>query len=279
MDTLATIFQRFSLHAEVFFAGNLCNLTDFDSQGKKQGHLHLLNAGSLNLIDSHGNANRISSSSILFFPGGKQHRLVPDPATGADLVCANIEYKDPAANPLVHALPNCLIYKFDEFPRLKETAQWLFEEAFSEKSGRLTLIDRLCDILIIQVLREVLDNEKLKSGMLAGMAHKNLAPVINAMHAHPEYAWTLDSMANKAFMSRSRFAEVFKQSIGQNPREYLNNWRMSLVKIALLRGDLVTHIARDVGYENGSALSRAFKKHTGVTPKAWQKEALKNQKG
>jgi len=47
---------------------------------------------------------------------------------------------------------------------------------------------------------------------------------------------------------------------------------MNVAQNALLKGDNVNVVAEKVGYENGSALARAFRKKVGMSPKAWQQK-------
>ncbi|WP_395339272.1 AraC family transcriptional regulator [Ningiella sp. W23] len=274
MDALSEILKRFNLHADVFFSGNLCSLSEFDEPDGKRGHIHILKSGALELIDHSGKKRSIAQPCVMFFPRGKQHRIVPDPNKGADLVCATIDYQDVSAHPVALALPDFMKFQFSRYPDLKKSAKWIFKEAFGDADGRLPMIHRLCDIFIIQVLREVLKNGEIQHGMLAGLAHPQLSNVLTHIHAQADYPWSLETMAELAFMSRSKFADLFKDTVGETPGEYLTNWRMNIAKNALLKGDSVSMVAEKVGYENGSALARAFRKKIGLSPKAWQQQHL-----
>ena len=70
-------------------------------------------------------------------------------------------------------------------------------------------------------------------------------------------------------MSRSRFAELFAQIVGQPPAAYLSGYRINLARDALQRGDKLERIAQNVGYGSAAALSRAFSADTGLSPRAW----------
>ena len=105
--------------------------------------------------------------------------------------------------------------------------------------------------------------------MLAGMAHPQLSKLITAIHDKPEEPWTVDSMAEKALMSRAKFAALFRGTVGQAPSDYLTDLRIALAQ-GLLKKDLpVSLVANEVGYEHGSALARVFRKKMGVSPKEW----------
>jgi AraC-like DNA-binding protein len=76
-------------------------------------------------------------------------------------------------------------------------------------------------------------------------------------------------MSELAFMSRSKFAEEFKRVIGQSPGEYLIDWRISIAQSEMKKGKPIAVVANEVGYENTSGLSKAFKKKVGMSPTDW----------
>lgn len=276
MDCLSLILKPFRLQAEVDFAGRLSSIREFDDQQGKRGYIHFVKSGSLDLIDHTNKKRNVGQPSVLVFADGKPHRIAPDPIKGVDLISASIYYKDVIANPLVSALPPFLKFQLSRFPDLKKTAKWIFREAFDIKSGRMPMIEGLCDVFIVQFLREVLDRNEVNQGMLAALAHPQLASVITEIHVQPDYPWSLESMADLAFMSRSKFADLFREVVGDTPGEYLTDWRMKVAQNALLKGYTVGVVAEKVGYENGSALARAFRKKIGVSPKLWQQQQVRS---
>src|SRR3546814_5453321 len=78
------------------------------------------------------------------------------------------------------------------------------------------------------------------------------------MHDNPGHAWTLDRMAEYAGMSRTAFANTFREVVGQTPGDYLGSWRIALAQGRLREGRPMKILAEELGYANPSALSRAF---------------------
>ena len=76
-------------------------------------------------------------------------------------------------------------------------------------------------------------------------------------------------MAEVCAMSRSKFADLFKQVIQQTPSDYLTDWRLSVAKKLILKNQNMDLVANQVGYENGSAFARVFRKKVGQAPKEW----------
>ncbi len=132
----------------------------------------------------------------------------------------------------------------------------------------------MCEILIIQFLRHVLSSNLVDGSLLAGLAHPRLSQSLDAIHCQPEKNWTLVELADKAAMSRSRFAAEFKAVVGQTPGDYLSGWRIEVTKGMLRQDKSVGWVANEVGYENASALARVFRSKTGQSPEEWQKSVL-----
>jgi transcriptional regulator GlxA family with amidase domain len=57
----------------------------------------------------------------------------------------------------------------------------------------------------------------IRGGMLAGMSHPKLRRALVAMHEQPQQDWTLDALAALCGMSRSVFANSFRNTLGCTP--------------------------------------------------------------
>ncbi|SEF87585.1 helix-turn-helix transcriptional regulator [Marinobacterium lutimaris] len=269
MDSLSEILNRFSMNAEVFFSGNLCGIQAFGGNQEGGGSLHLLKSGTLAFINDEGHKIVLERPSVIFIPRMFKHRIITNESEGADLVCANIHYGDGLTNPLANALPKFLYFELDSSNLMGQSAEWIFSEAFEDRCGRQPMIDRLSDIFLIQVLRHVLDEGTVTHGLMAGLSHPQLSRALTAMHHEPQAHWTLEALAAEASMSRSKFAELFREVIGQTPGDYITEWRVAMAQGLLKKNKPVGLVANEVGYENGSALARVFRKKTGLSPREW----------
>jgi AraC-like DNA-binding protein len=185
------------------------------------------------------------------------------------LVCASLTFDGGAGNALAAALPDYLVLDLDAVPSMAGTLEWLFNEAFGGICGREAMIDRLVEVLVIQLLRHILTDREQSPGMMAGLADPRLARPMSLMHDTPARAWTVAELSAAANMSRAGFAEHFRRVVGQTPVDYLVNWRISLAQKRLREGKSIAVIADEVGYESPSALARAFRRKTGVSPREW----------
>jgi AraC-like DNA-binding protein len=268
-DQLSTLLTQFSLSAGVFYNGNLCGIAQFGDNGDLHGHLHLLRSGKLRVHLPNGAVRLVEAPSVLCFPRAMRHRFQADPGEDVELTCASLQFQGGLDNPVAQAMPELIVMHVDELAHAAPLLAWLCAEAFEPAEGRIAVLNRLFELLIIQILRHLIHQGKSESGLLAGLADRRLALAFEAMHRHPESAWTIEAMAAVAGMSRARFAAHFRATVGVPPLDYLTRWRLTLAQRQLLAGHPMKLIANDVGYDSPSALARTFRRRLGCSPAGW----------
>lgn len=88
------------------------------------------------------------------------------------------------------------------------------------------------------------------------------------------HRWTLEELSGIAGMSRSAFAARFKHKVGSAPLEYIIQWRMGIARDALRRDEVsMSQLPFAVGYEAESALSTAFRRVVGLSPRQFRTAA------
>jgi AraC-like DNA-binding protein len=76
------------------------------------------------------------------------------------------------------------------------------------------------------------------------------------------------SLAAETGVSRATLARRFHELVGESPMSFLTTWRLALAADLLLEpGATVGSVARQVGYGTAFALSAAFKRVRGVSPR------------
>src|ERR1700757_1784530 len=267
MDRLAPFFERFSLTARMFYSGLLCGSSA--DQSEHAAYLHVLKKGRLKVTRPDARQIVIDTPSILFFPRPRLHRLQGPDEGGAELVCATIEFGAGMLNPVIASFPEPLVLPLDALPELAPTLQLLFSEALSKLPGRQTALDRLFEYLFVLLIRSAMNAHLVDSGVLMGLTDPRLGKAIECMHKHPETSWSLEELAQRAGMSRARFAACFRQAVGMTPFDYLTNWRLGVAQTMLRKGDSLKLIAGAVGYANATALTRVFTQRVGMSPSEW----------
>ena len=273
MDKISSLVGRYSFRARVFFNGVFCDANAF-AEDKSAGQLHLVRKGPVVFHHDGAPPLRVDAPAMVFYPRGTGHTLeIPDGAS-ATLLCAHISFEDGGANPLARALPTCLHLPLAGMPTLAHTLELLFAEAAATEQGRDVILDRLCDVLMIQVLRHEFETGTLSVGLLAGLADRQLAPALGAIHARPHEPWQLESLAREACMSRARFTEHFRNVVGVPPGEYLTRWRIGVAQDLLRKGMPVKVVSSQAGYTSAPAFTRAFTALVGASPRQWLKDVV-----
>ena len=274
-DRLSSLLERFRVRAHLFHAGALCGVTHFDAQAGR-GFLHVLRQGEM--VVTHRSRDgvprkvTITEPTLLFYPRPLAHAFHNAPVDGADFVCATVDFDGGDQHPLVRALPPLIVLPLRALDGIEHTLALLFSETEQLRCGQRMLADRMFEVLILQLLRWLLDHPEqadLPVGLLTGLAHPQIAATLTALHERPGEAWSLESMAAVAGMSRSVFAAVFKAETGSTPAEYLMQWRISIAQGMLRKGAPVKVAADQLGYQSAASLSRAFTQVVGVSPRAW----------
>jgi hypothetical protein len=83
--------------------------------------------------------------------------------------------------------------------------------------------------------------------------------------------WTLDLLAARYGASKEQFRRVCLRDLGRSPMQHLTSLRIEQSQHLLAATqDKVESIARQVGFEDASVFSRAFKRWVGRSPKAYR---------
>lgn len=160
-------------------------------------------------------------------------------------------------------------------PILRWALDQLALELRERQPGNDLVSEHLAQIMLVQVLRLYLATRGSAGvGWFHALADRQMGRVVGAMHADPSHRWTLAELAGVAGMSRSSFAERFKQVVGMSPMTYLTRWRMLVAGDRLRNSkETISAIALSLGYESEAAFSTAFKRTMASSPRQFQREA------
>lgn len=171
---------------------------------------------------------------------------------------------------LLDALPSVLLVPQEDTGT--HLIDLLATEVTREAPGQKAILNRLLDLILVSVLRAWFarpDAEAPTWYLASG------DPVVGAalkmIHNNPAHPWTVAELANGAGASRAAFARRFNDMIGEPPMTYLTRWRLSVAADLLLNMDVtIGAVAHQVGYGSPYALSNAFKRQHGVSPKVFR---------
>ncbi|SMH59313.1 AraC family transcriptional regulator [Azospirillum agricola] len=100
-----------------------------------------------------------------------------------------------------------------------------------------------------------------------------LAPLLAVIEPEPGLDWTTGMMAERAGVSVSRLHALFRAELDTTPRAWLAALRLKRVCEWLALSDHpIAEIAYRAGYADQSALTRAMRQSTGLTPAAYRRQ-------
>ena len=168
---------------------------------------------------------------------------------------------------LLRALPSVVV-----LPR----AEWdsplvglLATEVERDVPGQEAVLDRLLDLLLITALRAwFARSEAAPPAWYTASADPVVGRAVALLHHNPAHPWTVAELATATGVSRATLARRFTDLVGEPPMAFLTGWRLALATDLLRDPDTTLGAAaRQVGYGSPFALSTAYKRAHGVSPR------------
>lgn len=168
---------------------------------------------------------------------------------------------------LLTALP--AVVHVPSSPAVAPVLALLGAELERDEPGQSVVLDRLLDLALIAGLRAWFARPEAQApGWYRALSDPVVGPALRLVHDDPAHPWTLAELATRSGASRAAFARRFTALVGAPPMTYVTGWRLTLAADLLRQTDAtVETIARRVGYANAFALSVAFKRVRGTTPR------------
>jgi AraC-like DNA-binding protein len=248
-----------------------------EAQKLEEGDIIAFPQGDPHVLSSHpGSRGTTSLTTYRKQPGTQLPFFLREEGGGGprtELICGFVGFDRRPFNPLLATLPRTLKVSTREGGSwLEALAHQAVTETTARRNGAETVLARASELMFVEVVRRYLATlSPEQTGWLAGLRDPFVGRALAALHDRPAEAWTVESLAKEAALSRSALADRFTHLIGEAPMQYLTRWRMQLAATLLRSRDVsVFEAAMEVGYASEAAFSRAFKKVVGVPPAAWR---------
>ncbi|MFC5823686.1 AraC family transcriptional regulator [Nonomuraea insulae] len=203
-------------------------------------------------------------------PIGRLRRDGPGPLT--EMLCGAYRLDQARIHPLLAELPDVMHIpaRIGRHPSLRGAIELLGRELDSAPGpGADAATSALLDVLLLYILRAWYDDQpdELSTGWGAALRDPAVTEAVRAIHQHPAHPWTVQSLADKAGLSRAAFAQRFAGKVGSPPLAYLTWWRMTTAARLLRDTDLpLRSVAERTGYATEFAFGKAFKREFGTAP-------------
>lgn len=188
------------------------------------------------------------------------------------LVGSRFELRGRHAEALLQSLPPLIrVETTDDRARLRYSIELMMEELRVGQPGSHLVAQQLSHMMLVQALRlYLLKRHDGTAGWFTALADPQMGAALGAMHRDPSYPWTLQMLAGHAGMSRTTFAQKFRERVGETPMSYLTRWRMTLAGESLMKGqETIARIAELAGYSSEHAFSTAFRRVIGCSPRQY----------
>ena len=296
MDILDDVLKTLRLSSKVFFNGKFCEQWVVDiGPLNLQVSFHVIAHGNCWLhIQDTLTPTELHALDLVICLRNTPHyvtnsaELPPDdlprnsPTTGetsgesTSLICGQCEFLQYYWNPVLEVMPNIMVIPTTDSAgsNLASVINLMIAEVESAGEGSSAIIDRLSDILFIEAIRTYIRLHGNDQGYIAALKEPRLSKALTSFHKYPAKNWTVQKLSEEAGMSRSAFADKFKQMVDMSPMEYITGWRMqNAYDVLTSDGKSVMRIAEDSGYQSEAAFRKAFKKQFGVGPGSVRREA------
>jgi AraC family L-rhamnose operon regulatory protein RhaS len=147
----------------------------------------------------------------------------------------------------------------------------------SSRSGalpvsRLTLLVNEVLVCLLELLRA--QNPRRKASLMLG--ERSVSMFLERLKNELHEPWTLDLMAEKTGLARTRFAHHCRKLTNLSPMEYLQRQRVEKSKLLLVHGgQSITDIALNCGFASSAYFASVFRQHVHCTPREFR-DAAKN---
>jgi AraC family transcriptional regulator, L-rhamnose operon transcriptional activator RhaR len=231
----------------------------------------------------------VERGDILLLNIGDSHSFAPDGSVSVINILIDPQFIDgkPAGQKPVDLLA---LTSYDEFddkigelpPQIRIPAKYLLDIEtimksmifeFNEKSiGYKTVLRGYLNVLMARLLRIVCQAESNPVNMRNNL-RDTFPAIIEYIERNYHSKITLSELARNSFFNPSYFGQVFKDSFGMTPMEYVNRKRITEAARILKENDSsVEQVCYMVGYKDKKQFYKLFKSYTGQTPGQFRKK-------
>jgi AraC-like DNA-binding protein/quercetin dioxygenase-like cupin family protein len=298
MDGLSAVLDQIKLNSVVYFKSAFAPDWGMDVQQGPYAQFHIIAEGGCCFKCEGHETKELTAGDILIFPNGTAHWLAHTPGapkinghevvssvkqgksvfasnhSATTIICGHFEFDKSVDHPFISSLPDIIhIQDIEEggFAWILSIANLLVAETEEITTGSQSIVRRLAESLFISAIRYYVAQNH-DQPFLAALYDQKISAVLQLIHACPEKMWSLNNLSKEAGMSRSSFANHFRNKVGQTPMHYLTHWRMLTAQRILEESDKsIAEVAELVGYGSEISFGRAFKKHLQQTPAGFRR--------
>lgn len=236
--------------------------------------LVIVPAGAIHSLESGAhvqNEHRVKAPS----EGAPSYRLVAGSSEAPDLIvaCGVVSVRFGQSLGLFDHLRELLTIDLSDKPQVSAVFQGILAEQSHPGPGSDAMNAALMTQCLVHMFRKLAGEGDARLPWLVALEDPRLGRAIDLILEDPARHHTVDTLADATSLSRSAFAERFTSAFGRSPISLLHHVRMQRAAQLLRQGSFsIDEVASRVGFSSRSHFSRAFKKHSGVSPAAFRSQ-------
>jgi len=163
--------------------------------------------------------------------------------------------------------PQRCIFRYGFFERMSAVFEELIYQTHEDADMDLYMTSRFYELLSYH------RKEYLETAPIADAKYRYVSDAMEYMNSHLSEMLRMEQLADMLHISRKYLCRLFQVYLGISPKEYMLQKRMEEATYLLAHTDLaLPEIARRVGYEDYTQLTRLFKSKLGMSPKQYREK-------
>jgi AraC-like DNA-binding protein len=237
------------------------------------GDMALMARGCTHVLTTAVDLGDMTVTSITELAGTPRDGTAPDDSSG--VISGAYQFWNTPLHPLFEQLPPWFVVRAHEVAPLSPlalSAGQLRGELEEPQLGSQHVINALLDVVFTYLMRRVLQQHPAASGLAQVVRDSLVRQAVTLLHDDCAHAWTLDTLASRVGLSRTAFAERFRQAVGDTPLQYLRTVRMQhAVRLLSTTSQSLEQVAVGVGYQDAFSFSKVFKRSVGMSPRDFRR--------
>jgi len=291
-DVVGDVLETLRFKGSIFFRSDLAAPWGMSLEEVDIPRFHIAMSGSFYVGSDKAESVNVNHMEIAMLPNGHSHWIADQPgrklisshragqACELDnplfqqgeitqkLMCGMVHYDKASSHPILDSLPQVLHFReLTSAEPIWMTVKLIESEMQRSKGKGDTIVDRLTEVLFLQLLNRYIHESKEMTVFLAALRDKRIHKALSLIHLEPNFNWSIASLGKRVGMSRATLVRHFQSSVGLAPMAYILNWRMMKAYNLIKNSNAnLEQVAEQVGFASARTLSKAFKRQYAVTP-------------
>lgn len=169
--------------------------------------------------------------------------------------------------------PGCILKNQSDKQLVRPMVDAIIREYVNRDLYNKELVQQLINTLIVIVARNI---AKYLPDQVDEKTEERAVEILNYIQKNIYSPGLLraDVLGNHFGISEGYLGRYFKKHTGDTLQEYINNHRLKLIEARLKFSDKrINEISGEFGFTDESHFNKFFRKHRGVSPSGWRKDA------